>query len=280
MEGLLHPVGPEEARTYWIRRAGALAVLIVLMVGVGSMISNIGGGDAPLAAEPAPAGNVETPAPAEPTGEAAAGPSEKVVEEEAVPVPSGSEATKKPAPESPAPTEPQPSKPAPETAAPSQSAPPAEQPLPPEPANTFHRTEQATRSTNDRAPAPCNPQTMQVTLDGPKQVKKGEPVTYRIAANNNSDNDCALQIHEQTFELKIYSGVDRIWSSRDCAAGLPPRGAVLAPGHSMDWAMEWRVERSAAQCRTSEEPIGSGTYIATAQLTGGKPVQLVMQLKA
>lgn len=133
MEGLLHPVGPEEARTYWIRRAGAALVLVFLMMGVGSVISNLGGGDTPVAAEPARTDNGESPVPAQaPTGD----PSEEMRDEEA---------------ES-APTEPALPAETPAPAEPSRSATPApasEEPLPPEPANTFHRTEQATRSGDD-----------------------------------------------------------------------------------------------------------------------------------
>ncbi|MDO5498154.1 MAG: hypothetical protein Q4F67_00560 [Propionibacteriaceae bacterium] len=141
MEGLLHPVGPEDVRTYWIRRGAALAVLVVALIVIGTMISSIGRAEGP---ETEPAGH--PPAASAPVDPAAgdpgeqkpppADPADSVIDEEAVPMPASAQtapATPRTTPTaSPAPQQQQ---------TPSASARPAEQePLEPEPANTFHRT--------------------------------------------------------------------------------------------------------------------------------------------
>ncbi|WP_432558649.1 hypothetical protein [Granulicoccus sp. GXG6511] len=290
MEGLLHPVGPEDARTYWIRRAAAVLVVVVLVVGLGFMIANIGRADAPVVAEPTgPA--PQAPAPAAPAPEAPA-PMDRVIEEEAVPVPSSAETSRRaparaeePADESgqqQAPAAPNPSTGPTRPAIPNTSAAPpvSEDPLPPEPENTFHRPASLMEQVSGQTPAMCDDKAVKVSIDGPTQVRKDNPVMYAIGITNTSDKDCAILVNDKTFELKVHSGQDRIWSSHDCVAGMPPRGAVLAAGRSLEWQMEWRADRSMAQCKTDPEPMGSGTYVVTAQLANAGPAQLVLQFEA
>lgn len=131
MEGLLHPVGPEEVRTYWIRRGAALAVLILLVVGLGAMIGNL--------RKPAPMVGSSPPAPTAPAEPVV--PSADVIAEEAVPAPSGSKPSSAPASVPPAAsTTPAQADP---TAGAAETKPAAQDSLPPEPANTFHQTEAA-----------------------------------------------------------------------------------------------------------------------------------------
>lgn len=238
MEGLLHPVGPEDVGTYWIRRCAALAVVVLLVVGLSTMINSIAGARA-VSVEPDPGPRIN-PVVAD----------QGVVEEEAVPVPSQPPAQNES----------------------------AKEPLEPEPANTFQRAAMI-----DQDPAPvssCDPTDIRVSLDGPGQVTKGEPVMYRIGLTNTSEQDCAVQASGKTFELKIHSGEERIWSSFDCVAGLPPRGAVLAPGRGMDWEMEWRADRSAPQCQSGTDPMHSGAYVVTAEFIGANHAQLEVDFRA
>ncbi|HHV21934.1 MAG TPA: hypothetical protein GXZ30_10435 [Propionibacterium sp.] len=272
MEGLLHPVGPEEARTYWVRRGIAIAVVVVLLLGLGFMIANIGRAE-PTTAEPV-GHEVEQ--------EQVAAPAEGVLEEEAVPVPGEPAPPPSPSVASPTPVETAAAAPA-ETPAPTPtptaaSATPSEKPLPPEPANTFHQATAAPAA--DRSPAPCAPDAVKVSVDGPKRVQKDNPVMYSIGITNTSKNECSVVVNPETFEMKVYSGTDRIWSSRDCKSGMPQREALLPSGSSLEWQMEWRADRSMAECKTNPEPMGSGTYVVTAQFLEAKPSQVVLQFTA
>ena len=65
MSTIIRPVGPEEPRTYWVRRLVVVLAAIVVVVLVAALVNSmLGGSDA--AEEPAGA---EDPAPTEPTGE-------------------------------------------------------------------------------------------------------------------------------------------------------------------------------------------------------------------
>src|SRR4051812_9443222 len=63
---LRHPVGPEPARVYWVRRAGLVAILVVLVIGAAYACAGGGddGDDAVHAGRPAPTATSATPAPA------------------------------------------------------------------------------------------------------------------------------------------------------------------------------------------------------------------------
>ena len=83
---------------------------------------------------------------------------------------------------------------------------------------------------------------------------------------------------DQNFELKVYSGKDRIWSSRDCSKTLADFDKKLVARADVGWTMTWNGERSVkgATCDNGADAPRVGTYWATAQLKGADPVQLRM----
>ncbi|OYO22771.1 hypothetical protein CGZ93_06885 [Enemella dayhoffiae] len=136
------------------------------------------------------------------------------------------------------------------------------------------------------APAPttgepewCDPAGLRVAVDGPRQVTAHVPTSFRVSIVNGTGRRCRLEVTERTFELKVYSGTDRIWSTLDCVIGMPPKKVLLDPDRDLSWQQEWLSNRSVGQCRKGSEPMNSGTYVATAQVQGARPVQLVMQLQ-
>jgi hypothetical protein len=64
MSGVLHPVGPESARTYWARRGLVLGTAAILVVALTLIISGPSSGSA---ATPSPASQDSAPAPASPS---------------------------------------------------------------------------------------------------------------------------------------------------------------------------------------------------------------------
>lgn len=138
MEGLLRPVGPEEVRTYWIRRGAAGAVLLVLMISLGLIVSNLGRteGNATAVettAVPAPAAAAEPAIPQAPPPAQAppgVGVPDAVSDEEAVPIPSSARAL----------TAQDPSSAADDQTSDESADPQSGATLEPEPANTFHLT--------------------------------------------------------------------------------------------------------------------------------------------
>ena len=95
---------------------------------------------------------------------------------------------------------------------------------------------------------------------------------------NGSGQICVASVTGANFELKIYSGIDRIWSSRDCATAVKAVTKKLDPEQAMEWSMSWNGRRSRAGCQSRPEIPRPGTYYATAQFAGAEPVQLRMIL--
>lgn len=274
MEGLLHPVGPEDARTYWLRRVVLVAALVIVVAGFGSVISSMGGRTSSVAAEPSvPTTQEEDRAAADspkgaappPSGNVPPAPPNAVVADEAVPLPTPAQIPAASASQVPDP-------------APGSASSPA--PLPPEEANTFHLSTATPTPSGTPTPTTCDSRALEVKLDGTRQVSVGVPVKFRVIVTNTAEQECVVTMDDKSFELTVFSGSDRIWSTRDCASAAAPRATIIAPDRNLEWELEWGADRSAPQCRENSEPMGSGTYVATAQLTGAKPARLVMQLEA
>ncbi|WP_425308110.1 hypothetical protein AADG42_04945 [Ammonicoccus fulvus] len=255
MEGLLRPIGPEEERTYWIRRGLLLLVVVLLLIGLGFLISSLGQADGTrVEAEPVSTPAV-APAPAEPTSEAA----ETVVRDEAVPVPSSARTDGS------------------DTVAATGGAPAAEEePMPPEPANTFHQEPpqaapvpqgQAAPQAEAAAVQPCDPAALRVAVET-QAIKVGGSAQVRVSVTNTGQQACRLTVDKNNFALTVAAGDQQLWSGNDCVAAAPARAATLAPGVSMNWTAEWRGEKQSPQCQGNPEQVGPGDYVVKAELKG------------
>lgn len=123
-------------------------------------------------------------------------------------------------------------------------------------------------------PVKCAPSRLRVSLDGPGQLQAGQPTTFALAVTNSSSARCMVRVTGDTFELRIYSGSDRIWSSADCATALRSVTKQLDAGQAVRWQLKWSGRRSAAKCQSRPEVPRPGTYITTAELSGVRSVQV------
>ncbi|MVA76993.1 hypothetical protein GC722_13305 [Auraticoccus sp. F435] len=265
MSAVLHPVGPEEPRTYWVRRATVLAVVLVVVL-VAVWAFKPGGSDvqAVPAATPTPGATADA-------AEPGATPS----------------ATRSPAP-SPSPTAP----PTPTATATSSatstasSSPTAGPSRTPEPSPTAEREESpAAEEERDEdarkkpaEPVACVSEDLRVTLTGSSRARIGEDHELELSVINGTGTSCELAVDGDSFELRIYSGADRIWTTDHCARWVPEKTVTLEPEEAHAWSMTWPGARSREDCELSETPLRPGTYVATAVYQKAKPVQLVMTL--
>ena len=248
MSGVLHPTGPEPARTYWVRRGVLLAVILLLAVGVVLAVANL-----------TKAAVATAPPPPLPAGNPAASPT---------PTASGASTPASAAP-TPGPSTSRASSPAPSTpvsSPPAAASPSASASAQPGPSATVVGTPD------------CRPAELQVKLAGDRRLSVGENTTFTVSLVNAGRLTCLTSVTAANFELKVYSGKDRIWSSRDCAKTLAPFDKKLAAKGVVAWKMTWDGERSVAgtSCRRGTDKLRGGTYWATAQLKGADPVQVRM----
>ena len=246
MGTVLRPVGPEPAQRYWVRRLAVISVAVVMLVVIVALVINgTSSGSAVQALPPQPTVvAAETPTPT-PSATPSASPS-----------PTAAGATAKAA-----------------TAPPTSTATTG-------PPTTTATTAPSTTPTKT-APPPltaCAPRGLRPTLTGKQRIKPKERNTFTLSLINGSGQACIASVNRDNFELKIYSGIDRIWSTKDCATIVKAATKKLAPEHAVEWSLSWNGRRSRVGCKSRPEIPRPGTYYATAQLTGAEPVKLRMIL--
>lgn len=261
MSGMLHPVGPEPARTYWIRRGILVAIVLGLALGVVLAVANLT--KAAVATAPPPAVlPADSPSPSPGTGDSTG-----------AATPSGSAAAPSAIPSASASTQPS------SSASGSASAPSTTEPnANPSARSTTSPSAQPRPTTSTVGTPHCQPAALRVTLEGDRSLNPGQKNRFRLSLVNSGRQTCRTSVTDKNFELKIYSGTDRIWSSRDCAKTLADFDKLLAARADVDWTMTWNGKRSVkgSSCKNGSETPQAGTYWATAQLTGADPVQLRM----
>ncbi len=240
MSSVLHPVGPEEPKTYWVRRAIVVgAVVLALIVMIAAIVSQTSSGS--VVAQPTPSASDPSP-PAATTPTYTPTPS-------ATPTPAQSTKDKASA--------------SPTTSAKAKAKASAKPSAP------------ATKT----APVACPAGDLRATLTGKQRLKPKQANTFTVSLINGSGTSCDLDVTSDNFELKIYSGQDRIWSTDDCAKSVKTMSKTLAKEQAVEWKLTWDGRRSRAECKQRPEIPNAGTYFATAQFKGAKPVQLRMVLR-
>ena len=136
------------------------------------------------------------------------------------------------------------------------------------------------KATKTRKPVlvACPEADLRPTLTGKQRLKVKRGNTFRLSLINGSGVTCIAEVTSKNFELKIYSGTDRIWSTRDCSTAVKTVRKKLDGEQALEWTLAWNGRRSRENCKNRSEIPKPGTYFATAQLDGAKPVQLRMIL--
>jgi hypothetical protein len=235
MSGLLRPVGPEAAQTYWARRGLVFGATMVLAVAVLFIVSGASSGSA-VQANPSPA-----------TAESA--------------LPGSASPSPMPTP----------------TWTPSAATPSASTSSAGNEQKAIARTA-SMKKPRKSGPADCPAEELRPTLTGKQRLAPNRPSTFHLSLINGSDQTCIARVTRKNFELQIYSGNDRIWSTADCRSAIKAITSKVGSEHAVAWSLTWDGKRSKSDCRSSRAAPRPGTYHITAQLKGAEPVQLRMLL--
>jgi hypothetical protein len=236
MSGLLRPVGPEGAQTYWARRGLVLGATVVLAIAVLLIISGASSGST-VHANPSPwIAGYATPSSASPS------PLPTAVRTPSAVDPSAATASAGPVP-------------------------------------TATTRGASARATQKSGTEYCEAEELRPTLTGKQRLALTRPTTFQLSLINGSDQTCIARVTPQNFELAIYSGKDRIWSTADCRSIIKPISNKLRSEHAVAWSLTWNGRRSKSDCRSAREALRPGTYLVTAELEGAEPVQLRMLLR-
>ncbi|MEY9933447.1 hypothetical protein ABH926_008102 [Catenulispora sp. GP43] len=91
---------------------------------------------------------------------------------------------------------------------------------------------------------------------------------FTVAVVNKGTSDCDVDVSPKSLVLNVYSGLDHVWSSADCATGGKDlRG--IAPGAVQTVTYTWNRTRSSAGCAPGGSPAALGTYYGVVSLGAG-----------
>lgn len=266
---VLHPVGPEEPRTYWMRRAAVVAaLLLVVLVAVWAFRP---AADPDLEAVPAstPTSTPPTQPGAQPSSSPPPSPGPA---DSGTPSPTPDAGSDAPAEDEPVEDEAAAEKAAEEKAAEEKAA---------EEKAAEKKAEQAAaeKKEDEAEPARCDSEDLRVTLTGSDTPSLGKDHELDLSVVNGTGDTCELTVDQDSFELRIYSGTDRIWTTDQCAEWVRPTTVTLEPEQAHEWTTTWQGRRGDDDCGLDRNPLRAGTYVATAEYEEAEPVQLVMRLR-
>lgn len=306
----MRPVGPEPSETYWMRRALVVGAFLVLLIIILLFLFNLGGrpGQAAPAGTPsvAPTGNASsdssTETSAAPSSASSGSPSDASASAES-PSPSASASTSassRPSADSTAAGKASPSSRSDEKSdeksddkksAESDDTDTAKKPDESKKSEEKEdggkkQDESKADSKKDERPKPryadCDPKKLRATIKSDKHnVGVRDKVTFELSVINGGETPCTLDLNDKNYELKIYSGTDRIWSSNDCTKIEPKLHKIMQPEQQVEWSITWNGKRSDedAKCKARPEIPRPGYYYATSAIKGAKPVQFLLVLR-
>lgn len=146
------------------------------------------------------------------------------------------------------------------------------------PAKSKHRT-----STPDPTPAlaapegECNDTDIAVTPKVTNAVA-GRDVMVVLQLRTLESAACTWQVSPDSLAVKITSGKDDIWSSRECPRAIPTRSVVVRKAVTTNVGVVWSSRRSDESCSRFTDWALPGWYHVTAAALGGEPSDLQFQL--
>ena len=105
----------------------------------------------------------------------------------------------------------------------------------------------------------------------------GDPGHPR-AARRACAEACTWTVSPETMTMKITSGPDDIWSSRQCPAAIPTREVVVRREVGTKLGVRWSGKRSDDECSALTEWARPGYYHIVAAALAGEPTDLQVEL--
>lgn len=106
----------------------------------------------------------------------------------------------------------------------------------------------------------------------------GGPVLISLELSTRLTEACTWIVSPETLTLKITSGVDDIWSSRQCPASVPTREVVVRRDLGTKVGVRWDGKRSDDTCSDLTEWALPGYYHVVAAVLAGEPVDVQFEL--
>lgn len=126
---------------------------------------------------------------------------------------------------------------------------------------------------------PCPDRDVLVTPTVPSPVA-GRDVTILLNLQMGTTEACTWRVSADSLTLKIYSGPDDVWSSRECPGAIPGQDVVIRRDVSTPVTVVWDSKRSDEYCTGRTAWVLPGTYNIAAAALEGEPTDVAFELVA
>jgi hypothetical protein len=107
----------------------------------------------------------------------------------------------------------------------------------------------------------------------------GRDVSIVLELRTISSEACTWQVAPDALTVKLSSGKDAIWSSRDCPRAIPRRDVVVRKAVTTKLGIVWtQAKRSGDECLKGTGWALPGWYHVTAAALGGEPADAQFEL--
>ena len=125
---------------------------------------------------------------------------------------------------------------------------------------------------------PCADSDILITPAVDKAVA-GRPVTVTLQLRTAESEACTWRVSANHVTMKITSGSDEIWTSRQCPGAVPIQDVVVRSAVTTFVDVVWKARRSDDGCPIPTPWALPGTYHVHAAALGGEPSEASFQLE-
>lgn len=126
---------------------------------------------------------------------------------------------------------------------------------------------------------PCDDSDIAVTPTARRTVA-GSPIEFVLELRTISSPACTWEVSPESLTVKITSGKDEIWSSRQCPRAIPSREVVVRDNATTELGLTWSARRSDDGCTKLTEWALPGWYHINAAALAGEPSDFQFELSA
>lgn len=108
----------------------------------------------------------------------------------------------------------------------------------------------------------------------------GRSALITLKLRTISAEACTWQVSADTLAVRISTGDDEVWASRECPGALTEQSVVVRRAVTATYDLRWNTRRSDAGCPRLTEFAPAADYRVTAAAYGGEPADLVFDLVA
>lgn len=124
---------------------------------------------------------------------------------------------------------------------------------------------------------PCDDGELEVVPSVTSAVAGGE-VAIDVAVRSLDSEACTWTTSARELTLKITSGDDEIWTTRECRRAVVPQDVVVRSAEATTVEVVWSGRRSDAECTRAADWALPGWYHVAAAAIGGEPTDVQFRL--